>query len=60
MGGLQVTFQIGTRSFEWEVYVAPIHDSLLLGLDMLRDANVTIHASGRVLIKEELLGTFAC
>lgn len=51
-GGLKVKFQIGTWSAEWEVFVAPIRDSVLLGLDLLQAANVTIHTSGRVLIEE--------
>lgn len=46
MGGLKLTFQICTRSFEWEVYMVPIHDTFLLSVDLLRAANVTIHANG--------------
>ncbi|KAF5891550.1 uncharacterized protein DAT39_018749 [Clarias magur] len=53
-GGLKVKFQIGSWSIEWEVFVAPIRDPVLLGLDLLRAANVTIHTSGRVFIEEEL------
>ncbi|ROI47877.1 hypothetical protein DPX16_16300 [Anabarilius grahami] len=53
--GLKVKFQIGTWSAEWEVYVALIRDSVLLGLDLLQAANVTIHSSGRVFIEEELV-----
>ncbi|XP_038154197.1 uncharacterized protein LOC119791901 [Cyprinodon tularosa] len=53
MSGVQVVFQIGTHSFDWDVYVAPIHDCLLLGLDFLRAANVTIEATGRVFIAGE-------
>lgn len=55
MGGLKLRFKICTRSFEWEVYMAPIHDTFLLSLDLLRAANVTIHANGRVFIEGELL-----
>ncbi|KAL0158975.1 hypothetical protein M9458_047051, partial [Cirrhinus mrigala] len=54
-GGLKVTFQIGTWCIEWEVFVAPIRDPVLLGLDFLQAANVTIHTSGRVFIAEELV-----
>ncbi|KAJ8349814.1 hypothetical protein SKAU_G00249440 [Synaphobranchus kaupii] len=55
MSGLKVKFQIGTRSFDWEVFVAPIHDPVLLGLDLLRAADVTIQTSGRVFLEDELL-----
>lgn len=34
-GGLKVTFLIGTWSTEWEVFVAPIRDPVLLGLELL-------------------------
>ncbi|KAF4095435.1 hypothetical protein G5714_024513 [Onychostoma macrolepis] len=54
-GGLKVKFQIGTWCTEWEVFVAPIRDPVLLGLDFLQAANVTIHTSGRVFIAEELV-----
>ncbi|KAL7872017.1 hypothetical protein SRHO_G00070000 [Serrasalmus rhombeus] len=55
MGGQRVNFQLGTRNFTWEVYVAPIRDHVLLGLDLLRAVNVTIYASGKAFIENELL-----
>ncbi len=54
-GGLKVKFQIGTWCTEWDVFVAPIRDPVLLGLDFLQAANVTIHTSGKVFIAEELV-----
>jgi len=38
-GGLKVQFQISTWSAEWDVFVALIRDSVLLGLDLLQAAN---------------------
>ncbi len=35
--------------------MAPIRDPVLLGLDFLQAANVTIHTSGKVFIAEELV-----
>ncbi|KAL7874438.1 hypothetical protein SRHO_G00054080 [Serrasalmus rhombeus] len=55
IGGLKDTFQLGTRSFKWEVYVAPIRNHVLLGFDLLRAADITIHASRKAFIDQELL-----
>ncbi|KAL7883159.1 hypothetical protein SRHO_G00008170 [Serrasalmus rhombeus] len=44
-GGVMVEFKIGTKTLQWDICVAPIHDALLLGLDFLKAADFTIHAS---------------
>ena len=43
-GGVVVKMEIGSCKMEWNVHVAPIHDDVLLGLDFLRAADVTIRA----------------
>jgi len=47
-GGVAVEFRIGSKVLEWTVCIAPIRDALLLGLDFLKAADFTIHASGKV------------
>lgn len=49
-GGTVVQLRIGSRVLDWEVYVAPTRDDVLLGLDFLRAADVTIHARGGVYV----------
>ncbi len=44
MGDLEVTLEIGSRTFYWQVIVSPIHDTLLLGLDAMQFANVIVYA----------------
>lgn len=51
MGGLDITLQIGSQTFIKEVYVCQIHDSFLLGLDVMKDAD--IYAGGKVFIGDE-------
>ena len=41
---------IGSTSFQWNVYVAPIDDDMLLGLDFLKYHNVIVD-----LVKDELV-----
>ena len=38
-----VALKLGSRNFSADVYVAPIEDEMLLGLDFLRQQGVTIH-----------------
>ncbi|KAK7918651.1 hypothetical protein WMY93_009935 [Mugilogobius chulae] len=53
--GLTVTFQIGSKSINWEVHVAPIRDSVLLGLDLMKAHDVVIYTRGKVFIAGELV-----
>ncbi|XP_043972480.1 uncharacterized protein LOC122830832 [Gambusia affinis] len=53
--GLTVTFQIGSKSIDWEVHVAPIRDSVLLGLDLMKAHDVVIYTQGKVFIGDELV-----
>ena len=53
--GLKVTFQIGSKSINWEVHVAPIRDSVLLGLDLMKAHNVIIYTRGKVFVGDELV-----
>ena len=49
-GGITVQIKIGNQTLNWEVYVAPIRDQVLLGLDFLRAADVTIQARGSLYV----------
>ncbi|TRZ00762.1 hypothetical protein DNTS_024559, partial [Danionella cerebrum] len=51
--GLTVTFGIGSKSINWEVHVAPIRDSVLLGLDLMKAHDVVIYTRGKVFIGGE-------
>lgn len=53
--GLKVTFKIASNSIEWDVHVAPIRDSVLLGYDLMKAHVVVVHACSKVFISEELL-----
>ncbi|KAF4113645.1 hypothetical protein G5714_006190 [Onychostoma macrolepis] len=44
---------IGTWCTEWEVFVAPIRDPVLLGLDFLQAANITIRQRSEFLQKSK-------
>ncbi len=57
-GGVKVEFRIGTKVLEWTVCIAPIRDALLLGLDFLKAADFTIHASGKVFMGSELIPAY--
>ncbi|XP_057190663.1 uncharacterized protein LOC130554808 [Triplophysa rosa] len=57
-GGVKVEFKIGTKIMEWTVCIAPICDTLLLGLDFLKAADFTIHASGKVFMGSELIPAY--
>lgn len=41
--GLNVTFKIASKTINWDVHVAPIHDSVLRGLDLMKSNDVVIH-----------------
>ncbi|XP_024118778.1 uncharacterized protein LOC112140100, partial [Oryzias melastigma] len=53
--GLNVNFKIASKSIDWDVHVAPIRDSVLLGLDLMKCHDVVIHARGKVFIDNELV-----
>lgn len=53
MGKLEVTLGIGSRKFNWKVFVSRIHDSLLLGLDAMQAADVTVLAGRKVFVGNE-------
>ncbi|KAG1941073.1 interleukin-1 receptor accessory protein-like 1-A [Pimephales promelas] len=57
-GGVAVEFRIGSKVLEWTVCIAPIRDALLLGLDFLKAADFTIHASGKVFMGSELMPAY--
>ncbi len=41
-GGVTATLQMGSHTWQWPVFVAPIRDEVLLGIDFLKAADVTI------------------
>ena len=49
-GGVVVKMEMGSCKIEWNVYVAPIRDDVLLVLDFLRAADVTIRARGALYV----------
>ncbi|ROJ62565.1 hypothetical protein DPX16_21551 [Anabarilius grahami] len=57
-GGVKVEFRIGTKVLEWTVCIAPIQDALLLGLDFLKAADFTIHASDKVFMGSKLIPAY--
>ena len=40
-GGVTATLQIGKKIWNWPVYVAPIRDGVLLGIDFLQGSNLS-------------------
>ena len=50
IGGVMVKIRMGSYTMDWNVYVAPIRDDVLLGLDFLRAADVTICAWGALYV----------
>lgn len=46
-----VNLQLGSHMVKWPVYVAPIREKILLGLDLLQEADVSIRARGSVYVK---------
>ncbi|XP_063040269.1 uncharacterized protein LOC134435312 [Engraulis encrasicolus] len=53
--GLSVTLKIASKTITWPVHVAPIRDSVLLGLDLMKAHDVVIHTRGKVFIGNELV-----
>ena len=53
----RVTVQLGSKSREWDVYVAPITDPFLMGLDFMLAAHVTVLGGGQVLADGEPVET---
>ncbi len=44
VGGVTVTLSVAGSSWRWPVYVAPIRDNFLIGLDFLQEVDATIIA----------------
>lgn len=57
LGDLEVTLEIGSRKIKWKVFVSRIHDSLLLGLDAMQAADVTVFAGRQVFVGKEPVPT---
>lgn len=38
-----VTFKIASKSINWDAYVAPIRDTVLLGYDLMKAHGVAVH-----------------
>ena len=53
----RVTIRLGRKVKDWDVYVAPIRDSFLLGLDLMLAARVTVSVEGQVHVDGEPIGT---
>ena len=47
-----LTVTLGGKSFQENIYVAPIEDDMLLGIDFLRHHNIDIHIQGSKLVLE--------
>ena len=55
-GGVTATIQIADKTIEWPVYVAPIRDNILLGIDFLRETDTKILArQGNLIIDNQLV-----
>lgn len=48
-----VTLTVGSKSRDWDIYVAPIRDSLLMGFDFMLAADVTILGGDKVFVEGE-------
>ena len=53
----RVNIRMGSKNCDWDVYVAPIDDPFLLGLDFVLAAGITISAGGQVQIQGEPIAT---
>ena len=53
--GLQVNIFLAGKLTSWPVYVSPMRDKVLLGLDFLQAADAVIHAHGGVCIGNTLV-----
>ena len=54
---VQVPIKIGTTEMMWEVYVAPIEDHMLLGLDFMQAADVLVRTRGDLLVGDTVVTT---
>ncbi len=57
-GGVTATLHIAGQVWEWPVYVAPIRDTVLLGIDLLRgsDAKILVKQGDLVLGEDLVIG----
>lgn len=53
LGELEVTLEIGSCKFKRKVFVGQIHASLLLGLDAMQAAEMTVFAGRQVFVGKE-------
>ncbi|KAK3098956.1 hypothetical protein FSP39_024662 [Pinctada imbricata] len=42
-GGVTATIQMGDKSYNWKIFIAPIRDPILLGIDFMKKIDATIH-----------------
>ena len=57
--GVQVDIVLAGRLISWLVYIAPMRDKVLLGLDFLQAADAIIHARGGLWVGDTLVPTRA-
>lgn len=50
---IEITIQMGDYSTKCEAFVAPIRENVLLGLDLLQAADVTIRARGAIYVQNK-------
>lgn len=53
--GLTVTFNIRSKTIDWELLVFPITNSSLLGYNLMQAHDVVIHTCGKVFIGDILV-----
>ena len=51
--GYNVALKIGSKEWDWTVYIAPIQDPFLLGLDFMIRANITTQRGPKVFVEGE-------
>lgn len=61
-GGVTATLQIGSHTTSWSVYIAPIRDSVLIGMVLLDSLDAVIYTrQGNLRIGKEIIsGTLSC
>ena len=60
-GGVTATIQMANHPYEWKVFVAPIRDPILLGIDFMKAIDATIHTGqGDVVVDGDIIaGTYS-
>jgi hypothetical protein len=55
-GGVTATLQLADQKLDWPVYVVPIRDKVLFGMDILKGLDVTVFARhGDLIVSGKLL-----